>query len=611
MKITVFVLLLFVSLSITAKPGSDTKFISQEMIDTSILRAFVILNASADMAGVGFGHKKSLNEAKKIAQDLKARAKGDPNERYVLWKVSELEAQIYLEEQDLILQQMQKRQLTINELVSKYNAEVGKWRPDFATLYRIHKNMDQVDPGKAGELADSYNKRKNALSREVVYFLEKALLAGNADSARKELGYLLRNQMYLNVSASAYKQLEDRVEGLYTAREKSPSIKTAAISAERLLDRMNIVEARKTLDSADNILTTIKKYLPQSEAASMSAVLKRSYRKLEAKEDSLVNVNLTMLRNEGIDAADRYLQTVLRPYGVSREKSASVDRMIISAKSPEEAHGPSAIAGLEDEGDDEVNPAMDDVMSAAMKKAQVKKDSLQAIENAMLWQEQQEQARRDSIEQVRHAAEEAALQRRQLRVDSLTMCIYNKIEKSDASGAEKLFQSESAFLQSNMRSEDFSMLKTTIDQFNSFAMDQKSTIAYLSPVEEKSAGIVQPTPVQSIGTVQSSPAATGSARVPVTSVAAVQQQPVSPVATPVTVTAKEQSSGVNKEKTNADRAQQEILGIYTLLEQNEIDRAYKRFQINKSPLRKYLEPEAYSMLEMTVVQAYQFYTTHK
>jgi len=578
-------LLLVFSMNGSAKGGSGEKYISQELIDTSILRAFVVLNASADMAGIGFGHQRSLTEAKKIAQDLKTKAKGDPNERYVLWKVSELEAQIYLEERDMVLQQMQKRQLTINELVDKYNKEVGKWRPDFGTLYRIHKNMDQVEPGKAGELADSYHQRKSALSREVVYFLEKALLAGNADSSRKELGYLLRNQMYLSVSGSTYKNLEDRVEGLFKARETAPLVLSGAKSAERLLDRMDIVEGRKTLDSAENRLTTIQKHLPQGEVARLSTSLSRVRRKLGAKEDSLVNVNIAILRSKGIDAADQYLQAVVRPYGVSRDKAAYIDRMILSVTSPEERATPSAVAGLtgDDSDDDEevdASPALDDVLMVARKKAQVKTDSLQKLENARMWQERKERARKDSIDQVVRAAEEKKFQMRQMRVDSLTMKIYGLIEKSDAAGADKVLKSETVFLKGAMRPDDFSMLTTTVNQFVSLDMEKKNEITYLKQVAPKTVSPVALAPSPAVATVNGQPASAA---------------PLSPP--------------VSNEQKNIERAQEEVLGVYSLLEQNLIDRAYKRFQSKKVPLKKYLDPEVFRMLEMTVTQAYEFYTS--
>ena len=542
-------------------PQKKERYITQEHIDTSIQRGFILLNESADMAGVGFRHQRSIAEAKKIVKSLKEKAKGDPNERYVLWKAGELEAQIYLEESDLVMQQMRQRQMTINELVAKYNAEVGKWRPDFATLYRIHKNMDQVDARKANELADSFNKRKRALTREVVYFLEKALLAGNADSARKELGYLLRNQLYLDVSHSKYKQLEDRVEGLFGAMETKPLIEAGAASAARLLDKRNISAARRTLDTAENRLSTVKADLPQREAIATASLLKRVNGRLNALEDSLVNVNIAILRSRGVEAADKYLQTVLRPYGVSHDKAASVDRMIISVKSPDAGGTPPEIDGLADD-DEEESGVLDDIMIAAKKKAQQKKDSLQAIENERLWREQQARNRQDSIARVARAVREAAMRVKQQSADSIAMAIYTLIEKNKSNGAKKLYEKKKSFLERFQRPDDYAMLKTTLEFFTVEA-EKKSAVTYLKPVENGAQRPAQPKP------------------------AAVDQQ------------------------ANLERAQEEIMGIYAMLEQNNIDKAYRRFQTNKLPLQKYLTPEAFNILELSVKQAYADYSGKK
>jgi hypothetical protein len=266
------------------------------------------------------------------------------------------------------------------------------------------------------------------------------------------------------------------------------------------------------------------------------------------------------LRSEGIDAADRYLQTVLRPYGVSREKAASVDRMILSIKSPEDNTMQAEISRFDVGDEDEGSQALDDVISFAKRKAQVKKDSLRAIEEAGLWKERQEQARRDSIVGIARAAEDAALQKIAMRVDSVSSAAYNLIEKNEMDNAGFLLQKEKWFLEKNMRPDDYLLLKNTVEQFASHALTTKNEITYLKPVEEKTAV---------------------------------------PRAAPPKV------------KANMDRAQEEILGIYTLLEQNEIGRAYKRFLTNKKPLQKYLEPEVFSMLELTVVQAYEYYSLQK
>lgn len=535
----------------------EKQYISQELIDTSIQRGFLLLNESADVAGVGFRHRRSITEAKKIVHRLKRQAKGDPNEKYILWKAGELEAQIYLEESDLLLQKMRKQQLTINELVTKYNKEVGKWRPEFSTLYRIHKSMEQVDQQKANELADSYNLRKRAISREAVYFLEKALLAGNVEKARKEVGYCLRNRLYLDISKSTYKRLEDRVEGLINAQVEKPHIASQVQTAAKLLDEINITDARKTLDSADNRYTTIKTYLPQREVIAIASSINRVKNRLGTIEDSLVRVNIGILRSQGVKAADRYLQTVLRPRGVSREKAASVDRRIISIQSPEDNAMRSEIASLSSDEPEE-NPVLDNIMLAAKQKAQKKQDSLQAIENARMWRVRQEQARRDSIEQVRRARVLAHERRLQQQADSIAMVIYSHLEKSNSSAALLLLSRQKMFLKSAMLPDDFDMLKATIRHFSQPVAPAESGVTYLKPVEKK------------------------------------EHQKTSYAAVDPTLQA------------NYERAQMEIVGIYTMLEKNDISRAYRRFQVNRKPLRKYLAPEAFNMLEMSVKQAYEY-----
>ena len=144
------------------------KYLSQSYIDSSIGKAFYILTEANSMAGVGFRQKEAIDEARRIARNLKQMAKGDPNERYVLWKASELEAQLYLEEKDLALQQLNKGKISVNQLIS---VTIWRWveSADFASLKRLHIQISQLDNIKANEMADSYNKRHRAISRELLF----------------------------------------------------------------------------------------------------------------------------------------------------------------------------------------------------------------------------------------------------------------------------------------------------------------------------------------------------------------------------------------------------------------------------------------------------------
>jgi hypothetical protein len=109
--------------------NQNEKYLGKDYIDSTVLRAIFIINDAASIAGVGFRTKESLNEAWRIARKIRAEAKGDPNERYALWKVGELEWLIRLEERDLLLQKMREGQVTVNQIIADYNAEVGKQMP--------------------------------------------------------------------------------------------------------------------------------------------------------------------------------------------------------------------------------------------------------------------------------------------------------------------------------------------------------------------------------------------------------------------------------------------------------------------------------------------------
>jgi hypothetical protein len=76
-------------------------------------------------------------------------------------------------------------------------------------------------------------------------------------------------------------------------------------------------------------------YLPQDESSGISSSIDLASKLLCSKEDSLVQINLSILKNRGVQAANDYLKNTLRPCGVSRDKVAYVDNAILSISSPD------------------------------------------------------------------------------------------------------------------------------------------------------------------------------------------------------------------------------------------------------------------------------------
>ncbi|NLE00723.1 MAG: hypothetical protein GX640_12715 [Fibrobacter sp.] len=428
-----------------SKPsGQNFRYIGQSYVDSCIQRGFYILIEASSVAGIGFRQKEAISEARNIVFHLKQIARGDPNERYILWKAGELEAQIYLEEKDLMLQQMQKGQMPMNLIISRYNMEVGKVRPDFGSLKRLHMQMELIDTKKANEMADSYNKRYRGISQEVVFSLEKALMQGDLKKARDELGYCLRNRTYLQISDSKYMQLENRVEGLTKANQEKPFIEADLNDAAASLKINRLNTSREKLASARNRFSTISKFLPQSEAMTITSSINKLSNQFAMKEDSLVNLNLSILRTGGVQDANTFLQTKVKTCGVSQEKIAYIDKAILGVAIPDNTHMAeeisSVIAGNENVTSD--LSALDILRETARQKAQVKLDSLQAIENERLRKEQAERARLDSI----YLATQFELQKYQDKATSISIELYTLLEQNKIAAAKDRFNRERSFL---------------------------------------------------------------------------------------------------------------------------------------------------------------------
>lgn len=539
----------------------NTKYLSQSYVDSSINRAFYILNEATSIAGIGFRQKEAINEARRIANDLKQLAKGDPNERYVLWKTSELEAQLYLEEKDLVLQQVQKGQLSVNQLIARYNLEVGRVRPDFSSLKRIHMQISHLDVNKANEMAGSYNNRHRAISREVLFSLEKAIMSGDLKKAREELGYCLRNKTYLDITNSKYNQLEKQVEGLTRSGEKKPFIEKDLSEARDAIKRNQLQIAREKIASASNLYLEIKNYLSGNESASLSSSIDLANRLISSKEDSLVQVNLRILNINGVQAANDYLKNTLRPSGVCRDKVAYVDNSILSVSGPDTSSISKEIGTIAIDEENQNSDALNNLLTAAKRKAQAKMDSIQAIENERLRILQIENARRDSILMVH----QANLQKLQDSATSISLQLYSLLEINKTAQASELFKMEKAFLAKYMWKDAFDILESTLQQS-------------LAPAPSQTALAVSYIPTSA---------------------------PPAPPKAVSSTTAASTYSPDEVLRVNQEKAQQEIIQLYSMLEDNQIEAAYNRFNKIRSPLQRYLDKDVFEMLESTVIQAYK------
>jgi len=441
-KIKVFALIILAlapaSLSVYAQPPKSSnlesagRYMTQTYVDTTVLRAFYVLNAtSSQYSGNTNRQQQAVNQAKRILADLRQQAKGDPNERYALMKIQEVEAQIFLEEEEMRRIMADRNILEANKLVIQYNGEVANPRPDFRTLRGLYLRMAEVDSRQANRLADSYNKRHRAVSREALHSLEKAVNAKDYNLATRELEYLDKNKNYLLISSSQLDAYRERLGKLSGANTDLPRIISELESGERAYKEYRLSESRTSLTLAQNHIREIRANLQEREANNLTARAGRAIRALDNREDSLVRVALSVLDIQGPDAAIEYFNDVLqRRMQMSQERSAIVDQAILSARPDLALKLDSKIKLVEiDDQPNNSHESLSLIQDRARYRAQERADSIRAVKG---------------------------------RAAGISLNIYTLIDNKKLKDAGRAFNREKAFLTSVLEKAELDLLTRSI-----------------------------------------------------------------------------------------------------------------------------------------------------
>jgi len=443
---------------------APAKYLGKNYIDSTVMAAIYLINDAASTAGVGFRQKEAIAQARRIAGELRAEYRGDPNERYALWKINELEWLILLEEKDLVLDKMNQGLAGINQLISAYNTEIAKPRPDFRMLSRLHSQISEISPSQAKAMASSMAKRSTAVSRECLVVLEKALLNNSGLQTNETFKYCLRNRTWLAFSNDKFEQLEARVSAMSRSKDEFAQVKKEADQVPALIAQKRLGEGRTVLGNANSRLNEIRSFVPEGEASQMTFRLMRLEGDLGRCEDSLLEVNCGILKSSGVPAASRYLETVLRPAGVSNEKIAVMDQKIIAVNTPstENTRIKSEIDAVTTSAESGGPDVFGQMEAVAKKKARLKQDSINAVAAKLAEQE----AKKNRVYAKRVAAE-----------------IYKLIEKKRQRVAHDFFFNKKQYLRQNLSPDAFAMLEGTVKQVVDPAWEI-GEIAYLVPADE-------------------------------------------------------------------------------------------------------------------------------
>jgi hypothetical protein len=547
------------------------EYLSQTTIDTLIQQAFVNLNASSgmDIPDAETRHWQAVVDAKETAAKLKAMARGDPNEKYVLWKVNELEHQVFLEERDMVLKKTQKGKKEENVQIAEFNTELGKKRPDFNALSGFCRDMKATNRLKSNEMQRSLDQRSAAITREVVLIIEKALITGDQTVSQREFDYCSRNRTELKIPPEKFGLFAVKIPAQVEAiKQKGPIDQELAITGP-FLSHNKIGILRKSITEAQGRFYRVMDDLPIKDRESYTKKINVLIDGANRKEDSLVACCLSILKAKGDDAALDYLEHNLKPLGVSEEKIGQVDERILHKNGFSKKGADTALSRQLDvfsngDAQEKIGSGIDltDVRLMAKKKAQQRADSIHMVEEEKARIHRIEQAHADSLKQAAEKrAYEAELLEDEKKANNLAMDIYTLIGGNKTAEAQKKFELSRKNLEKNLSKESYLQLQAMVFQSNELSgrRDDKN---------ENNPVLASKAPSASMDSQSRE--------------------------------SMEQNSELNHEK-----AKQVITQIYDLIEMNKIEDAYKRFMHARRPLEKYCDKEAFAMLESTVVQAYE------
>jgi hypothetical protein len=360
-------------------------FTTKDFVDSVVQQEFFTLNAVMNNPDAEFQHKMAVEEARRVAQKLKAQAAGDPNHKYILFRVSELEQQLWLEEQDIVFKQTREIQKIKNAVIDTFNMELGKKRPDFSTLVQLTTRIDALkDTEKAEEMRQSQAQRKTNVSRELLYSFEGLFVSGDVSMARKEFEYLNRNRNNLGLTDATFQTISQKILLLADAIEKKPSLETLVRRGKESVQKNQFTDAWACINSARATLDQIQGHLSLSDRNSLESRTRFLYAEAIRKEDSLVKEMVSIYNAHGSDPALDYIEKTLKKMGVSENRVAAASAYVLSRgavlprrdslinREVDALSNNQASGGIE----------LDDIMTRAKQKAKAKADSIRTAEEA-------------------------------------------------------------------------------------------------------------------------------------------------------------------------------------------------------------------------------------
>jgi hypothetical protein len=393
---------------------------------------------------------------------------------------------------------------------------------------------------------------------------------------------------------------------------------------ENFLLQTKLQNVRGVADLLEHEMKQLKNNLTKEEAAALRTRIDKLKSDAVFKEDSLVKRTMEILYSQGVDLALKYTQNDLRMLGVSEKKIQEVEQVILE-KAPEikvtQERDAIARAVIALKSGTPVDSSIDPyIVKTAQRMIKAHEDSVKAVEyvkqrKQMEEKERLERAQMDkelkikkkeeellakikTEEEKKHRAQENAervkmeaetkekerLTRMEDEQKKQTITRQEKTKKYDA-GSQKNRQEQQVDLDEDQQfqKKDYEKLSQTQEVRPNQLVTQHETSQtekFVKPLEPTRSSTV---PMRSKSTIRDEPPTPEQLQ---------QQQ----------ATAKTRQEFLQGLRDNQQKAQDQIMGIYTLAEQNRGAEALEKFKQSRQFVAKYVDAQVFNTLEQYIAQ---------
>jgi hypothetical protein len=431
--------------------------------------------------------------------------------------------------------------------------------------------------------------------------------------------------------------------------KKKEKIERSCNDVEKYLLENNFRNARSALDLADYELRQVRNRLTKNDAIEFKKKIEDLTVKFNSKEDSVVQHALKILRTQGVEQALQYVQIDLRKYGVSEKKVSIVENQIITeAPALKHAQEREAIAKTVKalESGLPIDPNTDPyIIKTAQRIIKAKEDSILAIQKEQKrkeLEEKQKQERKIIEQQIKEREKEEKRQaklkkeeekkkKEEEKAEQKRLATLRKEEEKRKAEEEKKAQ-KIAFTQKQieenkikeeqkqMKSQEKPIItetgvedtETTISRPKITVKDSSYKEVIISSEKKEISDkeqIIKPKETKKVTEHQSfKPQVVSLAKDTFPKEVAIYQpqeelKPESKVSEQSRDIYPVSSKYLAELKENQKKAQEYVMEMYELLENNQPNKAIEIFKENRKFISQFVDAQVYTTLEKSIAEA--------